>query len=42
MYYCSQCDIAYEEKNCPLCEAKTEIEKLQKENEILTNPEEDE
>jgi hypothetical protein len=32
MYYCNDCDIAYEEKNCPLCEAKEEIKSL--ENEI--------
>jgi len=22
MYYCSNCDICYEERNCPLCDAK--------------------
>ena len=31
MYYCDNCDIAHEERNCPLCEAKKEIEQLQKE-----------
>jgi rubrerythrin len=39
MYYCSYCDIAHEDKNCPLCEAKSEIEKLNKEIENLQNQE---
>lgn len=28
MNYCGNCDIAFEEKNCPLCEANDEIKKL--------------
>ena len=39
MYYCSYCDIAHEDKNCQLCEAKSEIEKLNKEIENLQNQE---
>ena len=31
MNYCSSCDIAYEEKNCPLCVAKDEIQELKTE-----------
>jgi len=33
MYYCTDCDIAYEDfkGNCPLCEAKEEIKQLEKE-----------
>jgi len=30
MYYCNDCDITYEEKNCPLCEAKEKIKQLEK------------
>jgi rubrerythrin len=37
MYYCNNCDIAHEEKKCPLCEAKEEIKKLVKEIEELNN-----
>jgi rubrerythrin len=37
MYYCNECNIAYEEKNCPLCEAKEEIKSLNKEIERLNN-----
>jgi hypothetical protein len=37
MNYCDKCDIAYEERNCPLCEAKKEIEQLNKEIERLNN-----
>jgi hypothetical protein len=29
MNYCGNCDIAYEERTCPLCEAKREIERLE-------------
>ena len=29
MYYCNNCDIAHEEKNCPLCAAKEEIKQLE-------------
>lgn len=35
MNYCNNCDIAYEEKNCPLCEAKSEIKSLEKRIEEL-------
>lgn len=37
MYYCADCDIAYEEKDCPLCEAKEEIELLKGEITRLNN-----
>jgi len=39
MNYCNNCDICYEEKNCPLCESKIEIEQLKKEIEDLNNQE---
>ncbi len=35
MNYCRSCDIAHEEKNCPLCEAKETIREKEKEIEIL-------
>jgi len=35
MNYCTKCDIAYEEKNCPLCEAKKDIKALEQENQRL-------
>lgn len=31
MNYCSNCDIAYEERSCPLCEAKDRIKQLEDE-----------
>jgi hypothetical protein len=37
MNYCNGCDIAHEEKNCPLCEAKKEIKYLEQEIERLNN-----
>ncbi len=37
MNYCKDCDIAYEEKDCPLCEAKKEIEELEKQIDDLNN-----
>jgi rubrerythrin len=37
MYYCNECDIAYEGRDCPLCEALKEIEQLNKEIERLNN-----
>ena len=37
MYYCNSCDIAHEEKICPLCEAKEEIKSLEEEIERLNN-----
>jgi len=37
MYYCNSCDIAHEEKTCPLCEAKEEIKSLEEEIERLNN-----
>jgi archaellum component FlaC len=39
MYYCNNCDIAYEDKKCPLCDAKEEINRLEKEIEDLNNQE---
>jgi hypothetical protein len=39
MDYCSNCDIAYEERNCPLCEANLEIKRLEKEIERLNDQE---
>jgi cell division protein FtsB len=35
MRYCDECDIAYDLKNCPLCEANAQIEALEKEVEML-------
>lgn len=29
MNYCNNCDIAHEERDCPLCEAKSEIKVLE-------------
>ena len=29
MDYCNKCDIAYEEKNCPLCDANNKISDLE-------------
>jgi len=37
MNYCNSCDIVHEKRDCPLCEAKTEIEELKKEIERLNN-----
>lgn len=37
MNYCSKCDIAYEERDCPLCEAKKDITSLEQEIERLNN-----
>lgn len=37
MYYCSDCDIAYEEWECPLCATKAEIKALEQEIERLNN-----
>jgi len=37
MDYCGSCDIAYEGRNCPLCEAIEEIEELKKEIERINN-----
>jgi len=37
MYYCNECDIAHEERYCPLCDAKTEIKALEQEIERLNN-----
>lgn len=31
MYYCKECNIAHEQKNCPLCNANTEIQCLYEE-----------
>ena len=39
MYYCGGCDIAHEEKDCPLCNAQKEIDRLNKEIEDLNNRE---
>lgn len=30
MNYCIDCDIAYTERSCPLCDAKAEIKTLEK------------
>lgn len=35
MNYCRNCDIAYEERTCPLCDAKIENDVLVDENEKL-------
>ena len=35
MKYCNDCDIAYEERNCPLCEAKNEINDLEGKIDLL-------
>ena len=37
MNYCQGCDIAYEEKMCPLCDAYSEIKELEKRIEELEN-----
>ena len=38
MNYCNGCDIAFENKNCPLCEAKKNITALNKEiDDLLRN-----
>jgi len=37
MDYCGSCDIAYEGRDCPLCEAKKEIKSLEQEIERLNN-----
>jgi len=39
MYYCNNCDIAHEERDCPLCAAKEEIKELTREIETLNNRE---
>jgi hypothetical protein len=39
MNYCNNCDIAHEERDCPLCEAKEEIKRLGKRIEELENEE---
>lgn len=38
MDLCTTCDIAFEERDCPLCEAKSKIEEL--ENKIIDKDEE--
>lgn len=35
MNYCSDCDIAFEERQCPLCDAKKEISQLNEKIEAL-------
>jgi hypothetical protein len=40
MYYCNNCDIAYEERDCPLCAAYAEIENLKQQIEDLESREE--
>jgi hypothetical protein len=35
MNYCGSCDIAYECRDCPLCEANKEIKSLEKRVEEL-------
>jgi hypothetical protein len=37
MNYCNKCEIAYDERFCPLCEAKEKIKRLEKYNEELFN-----
>ncbi len=37
MNYCGKCDIAHEEKNCPLCESREERKSLEREIERLNN-----
>ncbi len=37
MDYCNNCDIAYEERYCPLCEANKEIKRLEEEIERLVS-----
>jgi rubrerythrin len=37
MYYCGSCDIAHEDRNCPLCEALRRILELAEEIERLNN-----
>jgi len=37
MNYCNNCDIAHEDRDCPLCEAKEEIKSLEQEIERLNN-----
>lgn len=37
MNYCNNCDIAHEERDCPLCQAKEEIKSLEQEIERLNN-----
>ena len=39
MNYCNDCDIAYEEKNCPLCNVLEQIDRLKKEIQHLNNQE---
>ncbi len=40
MNYCNNCDIAHEERDCPLCQAKEEIKSLEKEINRLNQGEE--
>ncbi len=35
MYYCSDCDIAHEERDCPLCTTKEKIKELEQKIEEL-------
>lgn len=35
MYHCNTCDIAHEERYCPLCEANGKIEELEENIEKL-------
>lgn len=39
MYYCDNCDIAHEDRYCPLCEANAEIKNLVKRIEALESEE---
>ena len=39
MNYCNNCDIVYEERDCPLCEAKQEIKSLEQRIEELEREE---
>ena len=39
MDYCGSCDIAYEGRNCPLCEAKSEIRTLEERIKYLESEE---
>lgn len=35
MEFCHKCSIVHEDRNCPLCEANSEIESLEKQIEEL-------
>ena len=37
MNYCNYCNIAYDERNCPLCDANMKIKELEKEIDKLNN-----